>query len=170
MLIDHRHQPTHRTNENFPAPSPVHILRPVERGNFFGKSLGENLGGAAAFSRDGSAQVFSLGSADLFEFVDVNAHLLGKRMSCRGGLPIFIGDLRGWSVDPLGNVGLRGGNAGSENGQTARCVEMRHRSGRLETLALQQRVYALVQLARGGVNHPRRNFFASDLKQKVRHT
>jgi hypothetical protein len=39
---------------------------------------------------------------------------------------------------------------------------MRNLSGGFEALALQQRVQALAQLARRGINHPRRDFFASD--------
>ena len=164
LLIEHRHQPAHRTNEHFPALAPVHILRPVERGDFLGKSLGKNLGGGAAFPRDRGRQVFALGSADFLQLADIHADFLGKRMRCRSRLPILICDLRGRPVHLLGNVRLRGGNAGSQNGQTARRVEMRNRSGWFEALALQQRVQAFAQLARSGVNHPRRNFFASDFK------
>ena len=61
LLIKHRHQPAHRTNEHFSALAPVHILRPIERGDFFGQSLGQNLGGGAAFSRDGAARYSPLG-------------------------------------------------------------------------------------------------------------
>jgi hypothetical protein len=39
---------------------------------------------------------------------------------------------------------------------------MRKRSGWLEALTLQERAHALSQLQGSGVNHPRRNFFASD--------
>jgi hypothetical protein len=41
---------------------------------------------------------------------------------------------------------------------------MRNRSSGFEALALQQRVQAFAQFARGDINHPRRDFFASDFK------
>jgi hypothetical protein len=41
---------------------------------------------------------------------------------------------------------------------------MRNRSGGFEPLALQQRIHAFAELAGGGINHPRRDFFASDFK------
>jgi hypothetical protein len=41
---------------------------------------------------------------------------------------------------------------------------MRNRAGWFEALALEQRAHAFSQLARSGVNHPRRNFFASDFE------
>src|SRR5208337_2868228 len=109
-------------------------------------------------------EVFTFGSADFLQLADIHPNLLGERMRGRCRLPILISNLRGWTVHLLGNVRLRGGNAGSENRQTAGCIEMRNRSGWFETLALQQRAQALAQLASGGVNHPRRDFFASDFE------
>jgi hypothetical protein len=41
---------------------------------------------------------------------------------------------------------------------------MRDRSGGFEALALQQSVQAFAQFAGGGINHPRRDFFASDFE------
>jgi hypothetical protein len=64
----------------------------------------------------------------------------------------------------FGNVWLRDRNARSENCQAAWRVEMRNRSSWIETLALQERVQAFAQFTRGRVNHPRRNFFASDFE------
>jgi hypothetical protein len=46
---------------------------------------------------------------------------------------------------------------------------MRNRSRWFQALALQQRAQPFSQLATSGVNHPRRDFFASDFEQKVRH-
>jgi hypothetical protein len=39
---------------------------------------------------------------------------------------------------------------------------MRDYTGWFEAFALQEGAQAFLQLARGGVNHPRRDFFASD--------
>jgi hypothetical protein len=41
---------------------------------------------------------------------------------------------------------------------------MRNLAGWVEALALQQRAQAISQLQRSGVNHPRRDFFASDFE------
>ena len=62
----------------------------------------------------------------------------------------------------FGDIGLRGGNAGGENGQPARGVEMRDGSGGIQAFALQQGRDFFAQLTNGGINHSRRNFFATD--------
>jgi hypothetical protein len=41
---------------------------------------------------------------------------------------------------------------------------MRNLAGGFEALTLQERAHALSQLQGSGVNHPRRNFFASDFE------
>src|SRR5208337_5099422 len=73
LIVEHRYQPAHRTNEHFSALAPVHALGPVERRDFLGKRLGENLGGGTAFARNRGGQVFALGSADLPELRDIHA-------------------------------------------------------------------------------------------------
>src|SRR5208283_699522 len=105
-----------------------------KRRYFFGKSLSKNLSGGTAFSGHGRRQVFTLGSADFLQLADIHANLFGECM--RGGcrLPILISNLRRRPVHLLGNVRLRRGNARSENGQTARCIEMRNRPGGYEAL------------------------------------
>src|SRR5208282_137592 len=89
---------------------------------------------------------------------------LGERMRCRRRLPILICNLRGRAVHVLRNVRLRDRNARGDHAQTARRVEMRNLPRRLQSLTQQQRSEALSQLARSGVNHPRRDFFASDFE------
>jgi len=137
--------------------------------NFSGRwvlntAKGKNLGGGAAFPRNRGRQIFSLGSADFLQLADIHADFLGKRMRCRSRLPSLICDLRRRAGHVLGNVRLGGGNAGSENRQPARRVEVRNGSGGCKPLALQKRAQSLAQLSRSGVNHPRWNLFATDFK------
>jgi len=62
----------------------------------------------------------------------------------------------------LDYIGLRTGYTRGYYGQSARRIE----AGDLpsgQTLAVQQRTDALTQFPRSGINHPRGNFFATDL-------
>ena len=43
LAIQHRHQPAHRTHKTLARLAPVHVLRPVNGGDFFGQSLGQDL-------------------------------------------------------------------------------------------------------------------------------
>ena len=64
LAIQHRHQPTHRTHKALVRLAPVHILRPINSGDFFRQTVGQDLRGGAAFLRDLRGQVLALRSRD----------------------------------------------------------------------------------------------------------
>ena len=68
----------------------------------------------------------------------------------------------------LFDVGLTGSD-GSHQTQAARGRETPNRSGQTQTLARQEFTQAQPQLLQGVVNHARRDFFATDFQQKIRH-
>ncbi len=162
LSIEHRDQPPHRTHEALGRLAPVHILRPVDGGEFLRQKLGKNLRRAATLLRDLGREVFALRSSNSFQVGNVDASLLGEGVGRRSGLAIFVCDVDGRSSNLLDHVGLRGGNAGGQDCKAPRSVEVSDLASR-QSLAAQQRYNTLAQFVRGGVNHPRRNFFASDL-------
>src|SRR5215813_10787876 len=48
------------------AGAPVHILRPIDRGDLFGQSFREYIGSRASFACDGCGEIFTFGCADFF--------------------------------------------------------------------------------------------------------
>ena len=55
------------------------------------------------------------------------------------------------------------------NRQATRGVETENCSGRGQPFLYQQFLHSLTQVEGSGLDHPRRNLFATDFKQKVRH-
>ena len=162
LPIEHRDQPAYRTHEALVGLLPVHILGPVNGGEFFGQALGENLSRAAAFFRDLGGDVFALGGGYSFQLSDVNAGLLGKCVGSRCRLAILICDVDRRPGDLLDDVGLRSCDSGRHHGQPPRAIEVRDFTAR-QPLTGQQRGDALAQFFGRRANHPRRNLFASDL-------
>ena len=119
FLVEHRHQPAHRTHKALVRLAPVHILRPVDRGNFLGQILRQNLGRAPAFLRDLRGQIFALRSRDLLQLRNVDASLLGERMRRRRWLTIFICDVHRRPGDLLGHIRLRRGDSSKPSQPTA---------------------------------------------------
>ena len=128
----------------------------------FGKSFGKNFRRAATLLRDLGREVFALRSSNSFQLGNVDASFLGEGVGRRSGLAILICDVDRRSGNLLDDVGLRGGNAGGQDRKAPRSVEVSDLASR-QSLAAQQRYNTLAQFVRGGVNHPRRNFFAPDL-------
>jgi hypothetical protein len=85
-------------------------------------------------------------------------------MGCGSGLSVFISNLRGWPGNLFGDIRLAGGKARRYDREAARGIETYDWFGCLEAFALEKRTDALAQLARGGINHPRWNLFASDFE------
>ena len=115
LPVEHRHHPPHRTHKPLARLAPVHILRPVDRGNFNRKILRENLARTPAFLGDFRGQVFALRSCDLLQLRDVDSSLLRKRMRRRRGLTIFIGDVHRRPSHLLGDIRLSRGEATSHH-------------------------------------------------------
>ena len=95
---------------------------------------------------------------------DVHADLLRKRVRRGGRLAIFVSDLHRRPTNLLGDIGLRSGKSGGNNSESPRRIQMGENASWLQALALQQPVQALPQFLRGGVDHSRRDFFATDFK------
>ena len=119
LLVEHRHQPPHRTHKTFIRLAPVHILRPVDRGDFLGQILRENLGGAPAFLGNFRGQVLALRRGDPLQLRNVDSSLLGKRMRRRRRLTILICNVHRRPGHLLGNIRLSHGNAGRPSPPTA---------------------------------------------------
>jgi hypothetical protein len=69
----------------------------------------------------------------------------------------------------FGHIRLRGGNVDGQNSQAARGIERIDRACGQKAFTIQQFMHTLAKFQRRGVNHARRNFFATDLEQKIRH-
>src|SRR5271165_6801156 len=86
-VIEQREQPLDRANKALGlASAPVHVLRPVEGGEFFGQVLGENFSSGAAFAIDDCADVFPLGRRNSLEGGDFDSRFFGERVGGGRGL------------------------------------------------------------------------------------
>ena len=114
-------------------------------------------------------QVFTLGSGDLLQGIDRDVELAGEGLGRGSRHSILVGDLERRPGDLLGDVGLRGRDAGSQHGQAPRSGIGLQRRSFDKPLALQQIANAASQFVAGAIDHPRGNFFGTDFEKEVRH-
>src|SRR5205085_12037145 len=99
--------PANRTDKPFGRLAPVHAFLPVNAVDLFGEKLSKNLAGVATFFSYGGGEVFALRCGDLLNVSETQAGFLGKRVSRRRRLAVFVGDFERWPEYLLFNVGLR---------------------------------------------------------------
>ncbi len=162
FVVEHGYQPAHRAHEAFVGLAPVHVLGPVNGGEFLRQAFGENLSGSAALFGNFGGNVLALGRGDSLQLRNLDARLAGEGLRGRRRLTVFICDVDRRSIDLLDDVSLRRRDASGHHRQAPWRIEMRDFAAR-QALAGQQSSDAVTQFLRGRRNHPRRNLFASDL-------
>ena len=167
--VEHRYQPAHRTNKLLTRPVPVHVLRPVNRVDLLGEKLAQNLRRRPAFLGDFRDEVLAFASCHSLEVRDVHPGLLGESMGGRGGHTVLERHAGRRPINLFRNISLTRGHSRHQDCQTARRVDRRNCPIGEETFALQQFLHTLAQIQRCGIDHPCRNLFATDFKQKVGH-
>ena len=121
FAVEQRHQPAQRTHEALGRlAAPVHVLRPVDSGNFFGQRLGKNLSRRAAFLLHRRGEIFALRRGDLLQRVDRNVHFACEGFGSGRRCSVFVRDLERRTRDLFADVGLGCGDAGGQDGQPAR--------------------------------------------------
>ena len=108
--VKHGHDPAHRAHEAFSRLAPVHVFRPVDRVDFFGKKCRENLSGGSAFLRYSCGQILALGRAHFFKLRDFDSRLLRERTG-RGtaisvGLFDSVAEWMGYALNQARYAGL----------------------------------------------------------------
>ena len=108
--------------------APVHVLGPVDGGNFPGQGFTKNFSGGAPFLRDPGRQVFTLCSLFALQLGNLHAGFLGEGVRGGSRLSVFEGHAHGRSGHLLDGVRLRGGNVGRQHSQPARRIEKSQRT------------------------------------------
>jgi len=136
LLVEHRNQPAHGTHEYFSALAPVHVLRPVERGNFLGESLAR-ISEAVRPLRVPSRPGIRLGVLTFSSFATSTPTSWQTRALPASAAHLYMRPAR----TAVHLLVMSGCDAGIPEARTAtaRRVEMRDRSGRGKTLALEKR-------------------------------
>src|SRR5436305_5461850 len=107
IAIEHSDHPPDRPHKTLRRSCPpVHILGPVDRSDFLWKKLGQNVSGLTSFAHDSRRKIFTFLRFNPFQFLDRNASLLGKRLRSGSGSAILEGNLHGWTLELLLNIGL----------------------------------------------------------------
>ena len=166
FAVEQRHQPAHRTHKALGRlAAPVHVLRPVNAGDFFGQRFGKNLGCGAAFLLHGRREIFALRSRDLLQRIDRDVDLAREGFGRGSRHSVFVGDLERRPGTCSRDVGLRSSNSGGEHGQAAWSGVRLRRAGAVDqALALQQFADAASQFLARAVDHPGGNFFGTDFE------
>ena len=137
---------------------------------FLWEAFGEDFGRGRPLRVTVAARYSPLGVLTFSSFRNLHADFLGKGMRGWSGLTVLVCDLAGRASNLFGDVGLGGRNSRSENREAAGCIETGNRAGWRQALALEERAQAIPQFTGGAVDHARRDFFAADFEQKVRHS
>src|ERR1019366_4763813 len=120
FAVEQRNQPAHRTHEALRRlAAPIHTLRPVDAGDFFGQRLGKDLRCRTPFLLHRRTEVFTFRSRDLLQSIDGEVELAREGSGCRSWYSILVGDLERRPGDLLGYVRLCGRDRGRENGEAA---------------------------------------------------
>ncbi len=131
FAVEQRDQPAHRAHEALGRlAAPVHVLRPVDAGDFFRQRFGQNVGAARPFFCTVAARYSPLGVV-IFSSASTGTFTLRAKASAAGvGVAIFVGDLQRRAGHLLADVGLRDGDSGCQHGQPSRRGVRRASPGR----------------------------------------
>src|SRR6185437_16558729 len=124
LLIEHGHQPAHRTHEALAGLTPVHVLRPVNGCDLFGQGPGQNLSRGTTLLPDYRGQVLALRSGDALQLRDLHAGLFCEGMRGGSGLPIFESNRDRWTGLFLDDLWLDDWNICRQHRQAARRIEI----------------------------------------------
>ena len=170
-LAQQRQQPAHWPHKSLrPARPPGHILRPVDPRQLLRQFLGNHLRRRASRLHRSRRQVLALRRRHRLQSRHIDARLAREGHRRRRRRAILICNLHRWPNQLLGHILLPSRHAGNPDRQPPRRGEaLAPNTSRNQPLALQHRHHALLQLRLRAGNHPRRNLFQPDLKQKLRH-
>src|ERR1700733_12213701 len=167
----HRHHPPHRPHKPLRlSRPPVHVLRPIDARQLLRHLRGDHLCRAPPSLHGHRRQILPFSIRHRLQRSDIHPSLLRKRHRRRRSHTVFVSDLHRRPHQLLSEVLLPPGNIFHPNRQPPRRSKaLRHRTRAHQPLALQHLHHALLQLRLRPGDHPRRNLFQPNLKQKISH-
>ena len=170
LAIEHGHQPAHRTHEPLRrAAAPIHVLRPINGADDPRQGLSDYFRCRLPFARDVRGQIFALRRLNFLQLRNRHACFLRKCFRCGRWPAIAIRNLGRRPLQHFFFVGLPRAHSRYQQSQpSGGCEDIRRREN-LQFRLIQKLCHALTKLIRRRIKHARRNLFASDFQQKVRH-